>query len=92
MDEAPYSNRQIELLLDKQSADIKSHMDARTEPILVQTTATNGRVNKLEKVVDDHKEAITKIQRVIWIIGVTAGGAWALVLAAVSGLAGNLHF
>lgn len=92
MDEAPYSNRQIELLLDKQSADIKSHVDAATSPILAQTTATNGRVTKLETTVAENAADIDRLQRIAWIIGILAGAAWALVLAVVSGIAGNIHF
>lgn len=48
VDEERYSNRQIERLLDEQSKDIKEHIDAKTEPILSQTTRTNGRVNNNE--------------------------------------------
>lgn len=58
-EEAPYNNRQIERMfdeqdrrfdkrLDEQSRDIKEHMDGGLEPILTQTTKTNGRMTKAE--------------------------------------------
>lgn len=47
-EEERYSNRQIERLLDEQSRDIKEHIDTKTNPIIVQTTRTNGRVSNLE--------------------------------------------
>lgn len=50
-EEARYSNRQIEKMLDDQSTDIKEHMDMALKPILEQTKKTNGRVTKLEKAV-----------------------------------------
>lgn len=48
-EEERYSNRQIERLLDEQSKDIMRHIDDATEPILAQTTKTNGRVTKNEE-------------------------------------------
>lgn len=50
-DEPRYSNRQIERMLDQQSIDLKIHIDKATNPILVQTSKTNGRVTKLERIV-----------------------------------------
>lgn len=48
MDEAPYSNRQIENMLAGHTEEIKSYIDLKTNPILVQTQKTNGRVNTQE--------------------------------------------
>lgn len=50
MEEGPYSNRQVERLLDQQSTELKQEMKSLTEPILAQTTKTNGRVTAVEKV------------------------------------------
>jgi hypothetical protein len=54
--EQPYTNRQIERLMDLQSIDLKKHLDMGLAPlaediteIKTQTIRTNGRVGGLEK-------------------------------------------
>lgn len=49
MDEPRYSNRQIERMLDTQSADLKEYISKATEPILEQTTKHNHRMTKIER-------------------------------------------
>lgn len=46
MEEERYNNRQIERMLDEQSTDLKSYIDLALEPLIVQTTKTNGMVGK----------------------------------------------
>lgn len=59
-EEAPYSNRQIERMFDtqkesfegqlqKQSVDLKIHIDNAVAPVLAQTTQHNGRMKKHER-------------------------------------------
>lgn len=49
MDEPRYSNRQIERMLDTQSSDLKAYITTAVEPILIQTTAHNHRMTKIER-------------------------------------------
>lgn len=50
-EEERYNNRQIERMLDEQSAEIKDHIDRAVDPLTIQVTKTNGRVSMMEKMV-----------------------------------------
>jgi hypothetical protein len=49
MNEQPYSNRQIEKMLDDSVNDIKEHITLHIDPLSKQVTYTNGKVRWLEK-------------------------------------------
>lgn len=54
-EEERYNNRQVERMLEHQSADLKSYMDMVTKPILEQVLKTNGRVTVNEKDIVGYK-------------------------------------
>ena len=86
-EEARYSNRQIERMLDdqktsfdkqldKQSVDIKDHIDRGLDPILTQVKKTNGRVSK-------HDRQILVIIVVISALVVSSPDLFKLILSAL---------
>lgn len=74
VDEEHYSNRQIERMLDLQTVEFEKIVKSATDPILIQTTKTNGRVSKLEEDVVGYK---------VWRGWMTGGMACLMILLPV---------
>lgn len=73
-EEERYSNRQIERMLENQSADIKGHIDLTTAPILTQVLKTNGRVTTAEGDITNNK---------VWRGWITGGMAMLMIFMPV---------
>jgi hypothetical protein len=54
-DEERYNNRMLDDRFDRQTKDLKEHMELVTKPILDQVLKTNGRVNTLEGRMNQHE-------------------------------------
>jgi hypothetical protein len=69
---------EFERLLDRQSSDLKEHMDLRLKPIEEQVKKTNGRVTKNEGDIMAHA---------LWQSGMSSG---VKVLIWVAGISGSM--
>lgn len=54
-DEEHYSNRMLDDRFDRQTKDLKEHMELVTKPILDQVLKTNGRTTALEARMGQHE-------------------------------------
>lgn len=66
MTEARYNNRQIENMLDRQSADLKEHMSLIIDPLVRQVEKTNGRVSRNEVWINRAVGAVSIISMIIF--------------------------
>jgi hypothetical protein len=54
-EEERYNNRMLDDRFDRQTKDLKEHMELVTKPILEQVLKTNGRVTTLEGRMNQHE-------------------------------------